>query len=72
MARRQPFARIDFSGVANSPAFSRVPLRPISKIYELQLTDPTFANEFVGQKIVFFQILERAMGIEPTTYSLGS
>ena len=57
---------------ANRPPSLASPLRPASKTYVLQLMDPTFANELVGLKLFSFKALERAMGIEPTTYSLGS
>jgi hypothetical protein len=41
--------------VANGPPSLALPLRPASKIYERQLMDPTFANEFLTPKAVYFQ-----------------
>jgi hypothetical protein len=41
--------------VANCLPSLALPLRPASKIYELQPMDPTFANEFVTPKAILFQ-----------------
>jgi hypothetical protein len=47
----------DFSGplVANCLPSLALPLRPASKIHELQPMDPTFAKEFVTPKAILFQ-----------------
>ena len=41
--------------VANCPPTLALPLRSASKIYELQLMDPTFVSEWRKPKAVFFQ-----------------
>jgi hypothetical protein len=62
-----------FSGlfVPEPSAFSPSPLRPSSKAYVLQLMDPTFANEFVGLKTVFFQGLGAGDGNRTHDIQLG-
>ena len=56
---------------ANRPPSLASPLRPASKTYVLQLMDPTFANEFVGLKTVFFQGLGAGDGNRTHDIQLG-
>jgi len=50
---------------------SRCRCGPASKIYELQLLDPTFANEFVRPRAVFFQGLGAGDGNRTHDIQLG-
>ena len=57
--------------VANCPPSLTSPLQPASKIYEPQLVDPTFANEFSRQKTVFFKDLGAGDGNRTHDIQLG-
>jgi hypothetical protein len=62
-----------FSGpfVVNCPPSLAQPLRHASKIYERQPMDSTFANECMGLKAVFFQVIGAGDGKRTHDTQLG-
>jgi hypothetical protein len=57
--------------VANCPPTLALPLRSASKIYELQLMDPTFVSEWRKPKAVFFQGIGAGDGNRTHDIQLG-